>query len=81
MAEPVPVVLPKWGMNMVEATLVEWKKAVGDRIMEGDAIASIETDKVEADIVAPTTGTLIEIVVAPDQDAKVGDTLALIQPD
>jgi pyruvate/2-oxoglutarate dehydrogenase complex dihydrolipoamide acyltransferase (E2) component len=81
MAEPVPVVLPKWGMNMAEATVVEWKKSVGDRIVEGDAVASIETDKVEADVVAPTSGVLVEILVAPDQDAKVGETLALIQPD
>ncbi len=81
MTESVPVVLPKWGMNMVEATLVEWKKSVGDHVTEGEAIASVETDKVEAEVVAPVSGVLTEIVVLPNQDASVGATLARIQRD
>jgi len=35
--EAVPIVLQKWGMNMVEATVVEWKKAVGDRVTQGES--------------------------------------------
>jgi pyruvate/2-oxoglutarate dehydrogenase complex dihydrolipoamide acyltransferase (E2) component len=81
MADPVPITLPKWGMNMAEATVVEWKNAVGERVIEGEAIATIETDKVDADVVAPASGVLVEILVQPDQDAKVGQTLGLIQPD
>ncbi|HYM97636.1 MAG TPA: lipoyl domain-containing protein [Candidatus Sulfotelmatobacter sp.] len=81
MAETVPVVLPKWGMNMVEATLVEWKKSIGDRVREGEAIASVMTDKVEAEVVAPVSGVLTDILVLPDQDATVGATLARIQKD
>jgi pyruvate/2-oxoglutarate dehydrogenase complex dihydrolipoamide acyltransferase (E2) component len=68
-------------MNMVEATVVEWKKAVGDRVVEGEPVAAIQTDKVEAEVVAPSSGTLIEILVPPDVDAKVGQTLGRIQPD
>ena len=37
MPEAVPIVLQKWGMNMVEATVVEWKKAVGDRVTQGES--------------------------------------------
>jgi pyruvate/2-oxoglutarate dehydrogenase complex dihydrolipoamide acyltransferase (E2) component len=79
--EAVPIVLQKWGMNMVEATLVEWKKAVGDRVTQGEIVASIQTDKVEAEVVAPASGTLIEILVQIDEDAKVGQALGRIQPD
>jgi len=81
MPETVPIVLFKWGMNMVEATVVEWKKSVGDRVTEGEAVAAIATDKVEADVVAPTSGVLIEILVNPDHDARVGETLGFIQTD
>ena len=73
--------LAKWGMNMVEATLVEWKKSVGDRVAEGEGIATIATDKVEAEVVAPVSGTLVDILVLPNQDAKVGETLGHIQSD
>ena len=81
MAEIVPVVLPKWGMNMVEATLVEWKKSVGEHVREGEAIASIMTDKVEADVVSPVSGVITEILVRPNQDARVGATLAQVRKD
>ena len=81
MADAVPIVLAKWGMNMVEATVVEWKRSVGDPVVEGEAIATIATDKVEADVVAPATGILVEILVLPDQDAGVGDTLGYIRPE
>jgi len=79
--EAVPIVLQKWGMNMVEATVVEWKKAVGDRVMQGEIVAAIQTDKVEAEVVAPASGTLIEILIQTDEDAKVGQALGRIRPD
>lgn len=81
MPEAVPIVLQKWGMNMVEATVVEWKKAVGDRVTQGEIVAAIQTDKVEAEVVAPASGTLIEILVQTDEDAKVGQALGRIRPD
>jgi len=79
--EAVPIVLQKWGMNMVEATVVEWKKAVGDRVTQGEIVAAIQTDKVEAEVVAPASGTLIEILVQTDEDANVGQALGRIRPD
>ena len=78
MAEPV--VLPKWGMNMVEATVVEWLKAVGDRVEQGEPLVSVETDKVEAIVEAPLSGTLVEILAGPDEDVPVGAALGLIEP-
>ena len=78
---PEPVVLPKWGMNMVEATVVEWLKAIGERVEEGEPLVNVETDKVEATVEAPMSGILTEIVARPDQDVPVGATLGFIQPD
>ena len=66
---------------MVEATVVEWKKAVGDRVTEGEAVAAIATDKVEAEVVAPASGVLIEILVDPDHEARVGEPIGFIQTD
>jgi pyruvate/2-oxoglutarate dehydrogenase complex dihydrolipoamide acyltransferase (E2) component len=80
MPDPVPILLPKAGMNMVQATVIGWHKAPGERVQQGEPIVEIETDKVEMDIEAPATGTLTEVLVAVDEDAPVGATLGLIEP-
>jgi pyruvate/2-oxoglutarate dehydrogenase complex dihydrolipoamide acyltransferase (E2) component len=67
-------------MNMVEATVVAWLKSVGDPVKAGEALVSVETDKVEATVEAPVSGVLSAIVVAADEDADVGATLGLIEP-
>jgi pyruvate/2-oxoglutarate dehydrogenase complex dihydrolipoamide acyltransferase (E2) component len=75
----VPVTLPKWGMNMVEATINEWLKQVGDTVVEGEELAEVGTDKVDSTLESPASGTLVEIVVAAGDDAEVGDVLAHIE--
>ena len=72
------VTLPKWGMTMQEATVSEWLVAVGDAVTEGQPIVRIESDKVEADVESPGTGTISEIVVAEGEDAEVGSVIARI---
>ncbi|MGN8552222.1 UNVERIFIED_CONTAM: 2-oxo acid dehydrogenase subunit E2 [Microbacterium sp. SLM126] len=52
------IFIPATGMAMSEAELQVWLKNPGDPIAAGDAIATIETDKVTVDIVAETSGTL-----------------------
>ena len=73
------ITLPKWGMNMVEATVETWLKAVGDVVTEGEPLAEIATDKVDAELESPCAGTIVEIVVDAGQDAEVGDVLAYIE--
>ena len=80
MAEPTPIVLPKAGMNMVEATVVAWHKSPGDSVEAGEPIVEIETDKVEMQVEAPVSGVLREVLVGIDEDAPVGATLGLIEP-
>lgn len=66
---------------MVEATVVEWHKSVGEHVDAGEPLVNIETDKVDTDVEAPVAGTITEILVQPGQDAEVGATLCLISPD
>ena len=53
-----PVVLPKWGLTMLDATLVEWLKQEGERVEVDDPICLVETDKVDAEVTAPVAGVL-----------------------
>jgi 2-oxoglutarate dehydrogenase E2 component (dihydrolipoamide succinyltransferase) len=51
--------LPKLGVSMTEATLVEWVAEDMSAVTEGQVICRIETDKVDQEIEAPVAGTLL----------------------
>ncbi len=74
----VEIALPKWGMTMQEAVVTEWLVAVGDTVTEGQPVVRVESDKVDAEVEAPASGTLTEILVADGQTAEVGDVLGHI---
>lgn len=71
--------LPRFGMNMEEATIVKWHKSVGDRFVEGEAIYEVETDKVTQVVDATGSGTLVEILVPEGEDAQVGDVICVVE--
>jgi pyruvate/2-oxoglutarate dehydrogenase complex dihydrolipoamide acyltransferase (E2) component len=72
------VALPKWGMTMQEGTIATWHVSAGATVSEGDIIATVETDKVDADLEAPATGVLDEILVPAGSTVEVGTILARI---
>ena len=57
-----PVVIPRLGMTMTEATLLEWVAPDGSTVAAGDVLYRIETDKVETDCEAPAAGTVRQTV-------------------
>jgi pyruvate/2-oxoglutarate dehydrogenase complex dihydrolipoamide acyltransferase (E2) component len=71
--------LPRFGMNMEEATIVKWHKGVGESFVEGDAIYEVETDKVTQVVEATGNGTLVEILVPEGEDAQVGDAICVVE--
>lgn len=73
------VLLPKMGLTMVGATIVEWKKAEGDAITQGEPLYTMETGKATVDVEAPYTGILKEILVPEDEEAECGDPVAIIE--
>lgn len=74
-------VLPKWGLEMEEATVTEWLKQVGDRVEAGEPVVAIETDKAAGEVEAEVSGRLIEIRTAPGTVVKPGEVLARIEVD
>ncbi len=72
------VIMPKMGDAMIEGKVLKWRKRPGDVVAKGEAIAEIETDKVNVDIESEDAGTLVEIVVGEGQTAPVGATIAII---
>jgi pyruvate/2-oxoglutarate dehydrogenase complex dihydrolipoamide acyltransferase (E2) component len=71
--------LPQWGMGMKNGTVVEWVKGLGDRVEQGDLLAIVETEKVEAELLSPVAGVLTGIHVSEDETVPVGTVLAVIE--
>ncbi len=73
------VVMPKWGMTMQEAVLSSWLVKVGDTVSEGQPIAVVETEKVDADVEAPCAGVIKELIGTPGESILVGTVIARIE--
>ena len=74
--------MPELSSDMTEADLVSWLIKPGDHVAAGDLIAELETEKSTVEFEAPSSGTLVEIVVAEGTNAvEVGTVIALFEPD
>ncbi|MGG4266782.1 dihydrolipoamide acetyltransferase family protein [Peribacillus simplex] len=74
----VEVVMPKLGMAMKEGTVSLWSKEVGDSVEKGEAIASINSEKIEMDIESPAEGTILNIAVQEGQGVPPGTVICHI---
>ncbi len=77
----IDVMMPQMGVSVVEGTVVEWKKEVGDWVEADEIIAAISTDKIDTDVEAPATGRVQEVLVDVGTTVDVGTVLARIATD
>jgi 2-oxoglutarate dehydrogenase E2 component (dihydrolipoamide succinyltransferase) len=68
----VEVKVPQLSESVAEATLLQWKKKVGDAVAADEILIEIETDKVVLEVPAPASGVLAEIL-AGDGATVVSD--------
>jgi len=78
---PTNVVMPQMGESIAEGTLSKWLKKVGDQVKRDEPMFEISTDKVDAEIPAPTTGILAEILVSEGQTVAVQTVVARLETD
>ncbi|HEX6982318.1 MAG TPA: 2-oxoglutarate dehydrogenase, E2 component, dihydrolipoamide succinyltransferase [Balneolaceae bacterium] len=76
--ERIEVKMPKMGESVMEGTVIEWTKSVGDKIEEDETLLEISTDKVDTEVPSPQAGTLAEILVNEGDTVEVGQTIAII---
>src|SRR3979411_2579248 len=80
---PVPqttmqVTLPEMGESVTEGTIAKWLKQPGDQVREGEGLVEVTTDKVDAEVPAPASGTLVKIFAEAGKTVAVGTALAEI---
>ncbi|MFI8716099.1 dihydrolipoamide acetyltransferase family protein [Brevibacillus brevis] len=74
----VEVLMPKMGMAMKEGTVSRWNKQAGDLVSKGEVIASISSEKIEADLEAPANGVLLKITVSEWEGVPPGTVIGYI---
>lgn len=72
------VLVPRLGEGVDEVTVTKWLKQEGDSINELEPLLEVNTDKVDTEIPAPATGTILKIIAQEGIAAKVGELLAII---
>lgn len=77
----VDVIMPQMGESIAEGTLSRWLKKVGDEVKRDEPIFEISTDKVDAEIPAPSAGVLAEIIVHEGTTVPVNAVVARIETE
>jgi len=75
---PTDVVMPQMGESIFEGTITKWLKQPGDKVQRDEPLFEISTDKVDAEIPAPASGTLQEIKVAAGNTVQVNTVVGVI---
>src|SRR6478736_5811885 len=74
----VQMVMPKMGESIMEGTILNWLKKVGDRIEQDESVLEVATDKVDTEVPSTHAGVLKEILVEKGQVVAVGAPIAVI---
>ena len=73
------ITLPAMGEGVIEATISKWLVKEGEEVKEDDPIVEVATDKVDSEVPAPVSGTIVSIALPEGSLAKVGETIAVIE--
>jgi len=77
----IEMIMPKVDKDQQTCTVVEWLKAEGQQVKEGEIILVIETDKITIDVESPGTGILGGISAHPGDTIPVGTVIAYIMAE
>lgn len=73
--------MPQLGETVMEGTIVQWFKQVGDEVAEDEPLFEVSTDKVDSEVPSPMSGVLVEIVAAEGDIVEVGAVIAVLSED
>ena len=73
--------MPQLGETVMEGTIIQWYKQVGDEVAEDEPLFEVSTDKVDSEVPSPMSGVLVEIVAAEGDTVEVGAVIAVLSED
>jgi pyruvate dehydrogenase E2 component (dihydrolipoamide acetyltransferase) len=72
------IIIPQLDANIVDVTITQWRKQVGDVVAKGEILAVLTTDKAAYDFEAPAAGTLLSIVAPTKSIVPTGSVIGVI---
>ena len=78
MEKDIEIKLPKLGESIMQATIIQWFKQVGDLIELDEPLLEVATDKVNSEIPSPVSGRVKQILARPEEQLDVGAPVAVI---
>ncbi|HEY1656098.1 MAG TPA: dihydrolipoamide acetyltransferase family protein [Candidatus Tumulicola sp.] len=72
------ITMPQLGETVTEGTVAQWLKNVGDAVEKYEAFVEVSTDKVNAEVPSPVTGTIREVLVKEGETVATGTPIAVI---
>lgn len=75
----VDMVMPQMGEGIIECTVLNWLKNIGDVVEADDSVLEVATDKVDTEVPSPHTGTLVELLVKEGDVITIGSTVARLE--
>lgn len=73
--------MPQMGESVMEGTVIEWTKQVGDTVEVDETLLEVATDKVDTEVPSPEAGVLVEILAEEGDVIEVGKAIAIIETD
>jgi pyruvate dehydrogenase E2 component (dihydrolipoamide acetyltransferase) len=77
----VAIVMPKMSMTMTEGELLTWHVKPGDHINSGDVVCEVATDKIDMEVEATATGTVLSLHGNPGDVIEVGIPLIMVEAE
>jgi 2-oxoglutarate dehydrogenase E2 component (dihydrolipoamide succinyltransferase) len=77
---PINILVPEVGESIVDARVAKWLKKAGDAVVAGEPLVELETDKVDVEVAAASSGVLQSIAHGDGADVKIGEILGTIEP-
>ena len=74
--EQLEITMPQMGESVSEGVILEWAKQPGDEVQADETIVEISTDKVDAEVPAPASGVMGEILAEAGETVTVGEVIA-----
>jgi len=75
---PTTITMPQLGETVTEGTVAQWLKSVGDSVDKYEDFVEVSTDKVNAGVPSPVTGTIRELLVKEGETVATGTPIAVI---
>lgn len=75
---PTTITMPQLGETVTEGTVAQWLKKPGESVEKYEAFVEVSTDKVNAEVPAPVTGVIRELLISEGQTVPIGAPIAII---